>query len=176
MPFLLTVGRLTPAKGHDLLLTAFAEVHTTQPELYLAILGDGPLRRPLEAQAKALGIASHVHFAGHVADPFPWYRAAVALIHPARFEGLPNVVLEAMSTGLPVVVSDAQVGLHDFVRNGESGLVVAADAPAGFVVAMVALATDVSLRRRLAMAGREAVESCRADKAIQSWSKALGLT
>jgi glycosyltransferase involved in cell wall biosynthesis len=174
-PFLLAVGRLSPAKGHDLLLTAFAQIHSKYPDLHLAILGDGRLREPLETQARALGIGNHVHFRGFVADPFPWYRAALALIHPARFEGLPNVVLEAMSVGLPVAVSSAQAGLRDFVRDGETGLVVAADEPAAFAAAMSTLTTDAVLRSRLAAAGREAVEPCRAEAAIRSWSEALGL-
>jgi glycosyltransferase involved in cell wall biosynthesis len=141
----------------------------------LAILGEGRLRAALKAQAHTLGIDNFVHFQGFVANPFPWYRAALALIHPARFEGLPNVVLEAMSVGLPVAVSSAQAGLRDFVRDGESGLVVAADEPAAFAAAMSALATDAALRNRLAAAGREAVEPCEADRAIRSWSEALGL-
>lgn len=175
-PFLLSVGRLSPAKGYDVLLAAFARLHVRRPDLHLAILGEGPLRGTLEAQAKALGLSDRVRFAGYVSDPFPWYRAAMALVHPARFEGLPNVVIEAMSVGLPVLVSDAQSGLRDFVRNGETGLVVKTDGPAALVDAMAMLADDPALRRKLGDAGGAAVELCRADKAVAAWTEALGLT
>lgn len=175
-PFLLTVGRLSPAKGHDVLLEAFVRVHAIRPNVHLAILGDGPMRVALETQARAMDIGDHVHFAGYVDDPFPWYRASVALVHPARFEGLPNAVIEAMSVGLAVIATDTQSGLREFVRNGESGLIVISDEPTSLAEAMVRLMDDPALRLRLGEAGRLAVEPCQADKAVKAWTSAAGLT
>src|SRR5204863_8473889 len=117
-PFFLAAGRLDAQKGYDVLLAAFAEAACERGNVELVILGNGPMRETLEARARELQIADRVTFMGRVDDPFPWYRAAIALVHPARFEGMPNVVLEAMSEGLPPVISDAQEGLRGIVQDG----------------------------------------------------------
>ena len=174
-PFFLAAGRLTRQKGYDILIEAFASLAGSLPSWRLALLGDGPLRGELERKSVSLGLADRVHFAGYVENPFPWYWRAAAFVHPARFEGLPNAVIEAMSCGLPVVISDAQEGLRDFVTHDETGLIVAVDSAQALAEAMTRLAGDPKLRGRLGAAGCIAIEPCRADKAVQAWTSALGL-
>jgi glycosyltransferase involved in cell wall biosynthesis len=174
-PFFLAVGRLTGQKAYDVLIAAFAEIGKLLPGWRLVILGDGPLRDDLTRLSAALGVSEHVQFAGHVGDPFAWYRAAKVFVHAARYEGLPNAVLEAMSEALPVVVTDAQPGLRDFVRDGESGIVVGVDSIPALADAMIRLAKDEGLRRRLGDAARDAVTPCRPDRVVAAWSAALAL-
>jgi len=174
-PCFLAVGRLNAQKGYDVLLSAFATAAAALPDWNLILLGDGPLRPDLEAQAAKLNIAGRVHFEGYIADPFPWYRASSVFVHPARFEGLPNSVLEAMSEGLPVIVTDSQTGLQDFVQDGTTGVVVPTDNVHRLAHAMVSLAQDQTRRQRLGDAGRAAVAPCRSDHAVEAWSRALGL-
>ena len=170
-PFFLAAGRLDTQKAYDILLTAFAEV-TRDHDTDLVILGSGPLRETLEAQARALKIADRATFMGRVDDPFPWYRAAIALVHPARFEGMPNVVLEAMSEGLPPVISDAQEGLRGIVQDGQSGLVVAVESVAGLASAMRRLADDPQLRARLSSGAQASVE-VQVSGALEKWTDAV---
>lgn len=172
-PYILAVGRLEHQKGIDVLLPAFAQVSAALPEWKLVILGDGSLRQSLQQMATALGVAPRVIFAGHVADPSPWYRQARMLVHPARFEGLPNAVLEAMDASCSVIVTDAQTGLCEFVRDGETGLVVPVDSVSALADAMLRLSQDRGLCERLGRAGREAAAPCRTENAISLWSDAL---
>jgi glycosyltransferase involved in cell wall biosynthesis len=86
---------------------------------------------------------------------------------------MPNAVLEAMSEGLPVVVNDAQTGLRDVVRDGVTGVVVPAGKAAPLAQAMLALARDAELRRRLGEQARLALAPFHADAAIAAWRKAL---
>jgi GalNAc-alpha-(1->4)-GalNAc-alpha-(1->3)-diNAcBac-PP-undecaprenol alpha-1,4-N-acetyl-D-galactosaminyltransferase len=172
-PFVLAVGRLERQKAVDVLLSAFAQVASALPEWKLAVLGDGALRESLQQQALTLGIAASVTFAGRVEDPGPWYRQARMLAHPARFEGLPNVVLEAMDARCPVIVTDAQTGLREFVRDGETGLVVPVASVAALAEAMLRLAGDPELGKKLAGAAHDAVAPCRTVNAIALWSETV---
>ena len=171
-PFFLAAGRLDPQKAYDVLLSAFAQVSRDRDDVDLVILGNGPLRGTLEGQARDLKIADHVRFAGRVDDPFPFYRAALAFVHPARFEGLPNAVLEAMSEGLPPIVSDAQAGLRDIVRDGQSGLVVPVDSVPALAAAMTRLLDESQTRERLSAGARLSVEAQLAG-ALEKWTDAV---
>ncbi len=174
-PYFLAVGRLDRQKGHDILLEAFAMLKTDLPDWRMVVLGDGPLRDNLQGMAANLSISDRVYFAGFAENPFPWYRAAQIFIHPARFEGLPNAVLEAMNERLPVVVTDAQEGLRDFVVDRVSGLVVPVGSADALAAAMVELAKDPNLRQHLGAAAHSAVELCRADNAVTAWTAKLEL-
>lgn len=170
-PFFLTVGRLDTQKAYDVLLTAFADV-VRDRDAELVILGSGPLRETLKAQARELKIADRVAFKGRVEDPFPWYRSAIALVHPARFEGMPNAVLEAMSEGLPPIISDAQEGLRGIVQDGLSGLVVAVESVPALSSAMHTLAGDPQLRSRLSSGAKASVEA-QLSGALERWTDAV---
>ena len=170
-PFFLAAGRLDTQKAYDVLLTAFADVARGH-DINLVILGSGPLREALETQARELRLADRVAFMGRVDDPFPWYRSAIALVHPARFEGMPNAVLEAMSEGLPPVISDAQEGLRGIVQDGQSGLVVAVESTTGLVSAMRKLADDPQLRSRLS-SGAKASVVAQLSGALEKWTDAV---
>ncbi len=104
-PVLLYLGRLGYRKGLPRLLEAFARLR--RPELRLLLLGDGPLRGPLQRRAVRLGIADRVRFAGFgdrgtVRD---WLQRAACLVHAADYEGFPLVLLEAMACGIPIVTT-----------------------------------------------------------------------
>jgi glycosyltransferase involved in cell wall biosynthesis len=103
---LLFVGRLTKQKGLDDLLHAITRSHASAGrELHLVVVGDGPDRQKLERTADELGIAGRCVFVGQVEDPRPYYEIADALVVPSRWEGTPNVLLEAMASGTPTIAS-----------------------------------------------------------------------
>ena len=171
-PFFLAAGRLDVQKAYDSLLKAFAEVAYGRGDVELVVLGSGPLRQALETQADELGISNRVIFMGRVDDPFPFYRAAIAFVHPARFEGLPNAVLEAMSEGLPPIISDAQEGLRGIVQEGQSGLVVPVGAVGALSGAMNRLLNEPQLRSHLSAGARQSVET-ELSGAIDKWTEAV---
>jgi glycosyltransferase involved in cell wall biosynthesis len=102
------VGRMVGVKALDVLLDAIADLAPAWPKLRLYLIGDGPLRRSLEAKVVASGLARHIIFAGRVAhrDLPQYYRAADVTVLPSHWEGMPNILLESHACGTPFVASD----------------------------------------------------------------------
>ncbi|WP_019591002.1 glycosyltransferase [Thioalkalivibrio sp. ALE20] len=129
-PVILAVGRLRPQKDFATLLRAFALLHARRP-CRLIILGEGPERDRLQGLARELGIADHVDLAGFRSNPYPFMRAANLFVLSSRFEGSPNVLVEAMALGTPVVSTDCPSGPREILAGGRLGpLVPVGDAPA----------------------------------------------
>lgn len=104
---ILSVGRLIDAtKGQSDLIRAFAGFAQTHPDFHLVFLGEGPSLPDLSALARALGVSDTVHFPGYQRDPWSFYSRAAIFAHTARHEAFGNVIVEALSFGLPVVATD----------------------------------------------------------------------
>ncbi len=137
------VARLSHEKGVDLAIAALALLRSRGQDAALAIAGDGPEEQALRRQAEAAGLADRVHFLGRVADVGALYRTLDCLMIPSRdgAEGLPNVLLEAMSAGLPVVATRV-AAVPEVLVDEAAGLVVPpGDAPALAAAAERALAS-----------------------------------
>lgn len=122
------VGLLVPIKGVEFLIAAWAELYRQnllRPADWLVIIGDGPCRRALERQAQEAGAADRVRFVGSIAqtEVARWIGAATVLCLPSRNEGTPNVIVEALASGIPVVASKVG-GIPDLIREGENGMLV----------------------------------------------------
>lgn len=174
-PTVVTVGRLVDQKGIDVLLAAWAKAGAALPDWRLAIVGGGPLEDELKARARDLGIEGSVGWHGQVSDPFPFLRGAQFFVMTSRFEGTPNALLEAMSCGLPAVVSDASPGPCELIGAGDdaAGLIVPVDNPEATAEAIIRMARDETLRRRLALNARERAGFHEADQAIEVWLRLL---
>ena len=131
-PHFLGVGRLAAQKGFDLMVEAFARVAPRLPEAQLWVLGEGEGRAALEQQAERLGLAPRVHVVGHVPNPYVWMRHASAFVLSSRYEGLPNVVLEAIACGAPVAAFDCPGGTREILEQIGGQILV----PAGHVDAL----------------------------------------
>jgi len=162
-PFtLLAVGRLVPKKGFDVLVDAAARL---RGPVLLRIVGDGPERERLDAQVNATGLQDRVRLEPPVThDELPAaYAAANAVVVPSvrdasgDRDGLPNVVLEAMACGRPVVASRI-AAIESAVRDGETGLVTEPGSADALATAIDTLRGDPTLRARLGVAGRLVVE------------------
>ena len=153
-PHVVAAGRLGRQKGFDMLLDAFAGARRRGAAGDLTILGEGPDRTALEAQAARLGIASAVRFTGFRENPFPYFAAADLFVLSSRYEGLPNVVLEAMACGCPVVAFDCPRGVREIVRTGRNGVLLPPEDVAGLEDALAHLlrASEerATLRRQIA--------------------------
>jgi len=154
---LLAVGRLGPEKRFDRLLRVLGRVRE-RAALRATIVGDGPLRPELEALAATLGLgADCLTFAGAATDMAAHYQAADLLVLTSDWEGTPNVVLEAMASGLPVVATRVG-GMADIVTNGSAGLLLDAADEEGLAAAITTLGTDVDARRAYGSRARAFVE------------------
>ncbi len=151
----LSVGRLSLEKGHADLIRAFARVRSiAATPLRLVFVGDGPELARLEALARALNVRDATTFAGHQSDVRPYYAVADLFVLPSHSEGSPNVLLEAMDAGVPVVATAAG-GIPEIVTAGESALLVEARDSQALAAAMARLLSDEDLRIRLTIAARE---------------------
>jgi GalNAc-alpha-(1->4)-GalNAc-alpha-(1->3)-diNAcBac-PP-undecaprenol alpha-1,4-N-acetyl-D-galactosaminyltransferase len=173
-PTVLSVGRLTRQKGYDVLLRAFAQLNG-RANWRLAIAGDGELREELGAFAENLGIAQQTYWMGAVKDPFTLYREAEFMVLASRFEGVPNVLLEAMVCGLPAIITNGSPGPLEYVEDGHNGIIVDADDHAALAAAMASLMDSRDLRRRLGAAAGKSLTKSNADAAIATWKNALSL-
>jgi len=118
-----TVARMAPNKGQSYLIAAFAKVKQVIPEAQLVFIGDGRLRRELEAQA-AETAGDSIHFLGHRADIAGLLRAMDAYVHPSiGSEGLPKSILEAMAAGVPCVGTSAG-GIPEIINTADVGYLV----------------------------------------------------
>jgi len=124
------VGRLVPQKGFDRLISDLAR---GPPDWHCDVLGEGPERVALEALARRLGARSRVTFHGFVANPAPRIAGADACLVPSRFEGMPNVALEALALGTPVIATPEAGGARELPD------VTSAGAGAAFIAAMQAV-------------------------------------
>jgi colanic acid/amylovoran biosynthesis glycosyltransferase len=161
---IICVASLEPVKGHRYLIEACARLAERGIDWYCHLVGDGPMRHALEVQIERAGLQSRVRWHG------PQPRAAVAKLlaaadvavlasHPTsdgRREGIPVALMEAMSSGLPVVAT-AISGIPELVEAGVTGLLVPSGDAEAMATALARLARDPELRRRMGQAGREKV-------------------
>ena len=156
---LVCIGRLSAEKGQLDLLEAAALLPRNgyAGEWRLVFVGDGPDRQRLEAAAMRLACDRSVVFAGHRADVGPFYGIATMVVMPSHSEGSPNVLLEALSHGVPVVAT-AVGGVPEIATGGEDAILVPAGSPPRLAEGIGALCRDASRRARIASAGRTVVE------------------
>jgi len=152
-PRLLCVGRLIPIKGHIVLLRAFAEARKELPGLELEIAGRGPLEPALKALALELDLADSVRFLGHVSPIQAAIERAAVVVVPSMGEGFGMVALESMERSRPVIAA-AIGGLGELVRDGETCVLVPPGEAEPLRDAIVRVAGDLELARKMGEAGR----------------------
>ena len=157
-PLVLFAGRLMPQKGVDDLISALDLLQHVRPGLKTLIVGAGPLESELQETAHAFRLDDKVRFLGHRDDVPQLLAAADLLVLPSLYEGLPNIVLEAMRFSKPVVATAAP-GTTEVVVDGETGLLVPVRNPPALAKAIRDVTDDRTLAARFGAAGRVRVES-----------------
>ncbi len=154
----ISIGRLSREKAHADLIAAFNELCALNPNLNckLVIVGDGPERAQLELAAQSSPAANGIVFAGCTNDVQPFYALANVFVLPSRSEGSPNVLLEAMAAGVPVVAT-AVGGVPEMVVNEESALLVAANSPPSLAAAIARVLSNREIAQRLIANAHELV-------------------
>jgi glycosyltransferase involved in cell wall biosynthesis len=148
----LAVGRFDPQKDYPTMLQAFARVVHKHSNTILLIAGDGPLRKTMENLARELGIEKRTKFLGIRRDIPQLMNAADAYVMSSSWEGMPNVLLEASATGLPIVATDVG-GNREIVLDGVTGFLVPPRNPEALARAMLRI-MDLSDEERKEMGKR----------------------
>lgn len=157
---LLFVGRLAAQKGVPVLLAALVRARRVRPSLTLTLVGDGPDRAVIEAEAEALGLGGAVAFLGYQGqeEVARLLSESSALVLPSFAEGVPVVLMEAMAAGLPVVATQV-AGIPELVENGVSGLLVPPGDEVELARAILDATEDAAMAKRMGAAGRARVLS-----------------
>jgi len=150
------IGRLHPQKGHSVLFDALEDLTDLPAPWHLLVVGDGPLRRPLEQRVLQSKLNLRVIFTGLRSDIPEILAASDVFVFPSLYEGLPNAVLEAMAMGLPIIASDAD-GIPELVLEGLTGRLVPCGDCDALRSGLVEAIQHPELRRRWGEAGRRRV-------------------
>lgn len=153
-----TITRLVWKRGHEELLKAAALIARAEPAAKLLVVGDGPLRRSLEEQARGLGLNGGVRFLGAIPQAARLLPHFDVFVLSSVWEGMSNGLLEAMAAGRPVVATRVG-GNPEVIVDGETGLLVPPKNPQALAEAVLRLLRDRELARRLGEAARRRVES-----------------
>jgi glycosyltransferase involved in cell wall biosynthesis len=156
VPRVLFTGRLHPQKNIPLLLEAWTEVARRTPA-NLILLGPGTERASLQAMTEELGISHRVQFAGAVADPAEYLRAADVFVLPSVAEGMSNSLLEAMSTALPCIVSGIG-GNTDLIQDGETGRLVPDPTPQSWAKTLLEVIENPDQAQQMGRSARALIE------------------
>ncbi len=156
-PTIITVGRLVAQKDVPLFLQAADLLRRRHPTARFLVVGDGPLRRDLQSEAAALGLGSAVAFLGERADIPDLLGTADVFWLTSAWEGLPNVLLEALASAVPVVTRDVGAA-REIVRHGQTGYIVPARDPGAFAAHTGAILASPETGRAMGLAGRRVVE------------------
>lgn len=171
-PVLLAIGRLNEAKDFPVLIRAFAQLRQ-QREVRLVILGEGELRRDLEALVEQLGLDSNtVQLPGFVANPYAWLARCSLFVLSSRREGLPGALIEAMACGAPVVSTNCLSGPDEILEGGRWGRLV----PVGDINALaqaMAATLDAPMTERPDVRKRAA--DFEQERAVDAYLQLLGL-
>ena len=153
---ILVVGRYSREKGQDRIPRIAADLMARRDDFQFILIGEGPDEEDLRALIAREGVGDRVELHPFVADIRPYYRAATLCVLPSRREGMPNVVLEALLMGCPLVSMDVG-GVREIVSTGVEALVVPQDDVGSLVRAIESVLDDDQLRKRLSVAGRERI-------------------
>jgi GalNAc-alpha-(1->4)-GalNAc-alpha-(1->3)-diNAcBac-PP-undecaprenol alpha-1,4-N-acetyl-D-galactosaminyltransferase len=167
-------ARFHKNKQFDLLIRSFSKIHDKYPEWILVILGDGEEKESLANLVSDLEINDKVIFPGIVGNISAWYERADLFVLSSKMEGFPNVLLEAMSYGLPSISFDCNTGPRDMIQDGINGILVNPEEnEAGITNALIKMIEDNNLRKKIS---RESVllrDKYSVKNIMQIWDKNL---
>ena len=156
---IVAAGRLVPQKGFTALITSFAALADDYPDWQLMIYGEGRDRAALESAARRLSLGDRVVLPGVSKDMRAAFAAADLFVLPSRYEGYPNVLLEALASGCAVIATDCPGGTAEILGGGKYGVLVEPENPAALTTELQRMMSNQALRRQFAAQGREAVSA-----------------
>lgn len=167
------VGRMSFEKGYDRLIEAFANVSTACDNWNLLIIGDGSERARLTAAVQRHGLNDRALLLGWLESPWVSVPESSIVVLPSRYEGFPNVLLEAMSRGLAPIAFDCESGPSEIIRPNIDGLLVPEGDIAVLATAMQSLANDPDRRRQLGESAQSVNDRFSPERIYAQWETVL---
>ena len=171
----ITIGRYAYQKGYDLLIKVWAEVHRQCPDWVLDIIGDGEDRDKLQEMVRSLGLEGSINLKHSTQDIEKEYLDASIVALSSRYEGLPMILLEAQSFGLPIVSFGCKCGPKDVITDGKDGFIVEEEDIDGMAEKIVTLIRDEGLRKSMGSAALAASERYSEKAVMQQWVTLFGV-
>jgi len=165
-PVVLQVACLKPQKAPERFVELAARLAPRFPDAHFVLVGDGVLRRRLEALRAAAGLGGRLHMPGWRRDVPALLDAATVVTLTSRFEGLPRALVEALAAGVPVVAM-AVDGVVEVIREGVNGFMVPEGDLAGLATRVEAVLADTGLRARLASHASELLDEFDRDRMVR---------
>lgn len=177
---ILGVGSKPEQKGFDLLVRAFARLAADWPAWDLVILGVDPASdagcgggASVQQLAEDVGVGQRLHLPGRVGNVADWYQRADLFVLSSRYEGFPNVLLEAMASGCPSIAFDCDTGPRDVIQHEVNGVLVPAESVGGLANMMARLAATENLRVELGIQAMSVRETFSERRVMALWQRAL---
>jgi GalNAc-alpha-(1->4)-GalNAc-alpha-(1->3)-diNAcBac-PP-undecaprenol alpha-1,4-N-acetyl-D-galactosaminyltransferase len=172
-PSLIAIGRLNSAKGFDILMKAFYQIHRKYPDWSLTILGEGSSRLELEELRSKLNLNDTVHMPGQVQNVNQQLRQADIFVMSSRFEGFPMALCEAMACGLPVISTDCLSGPREIIEHGVNGILVATEDVDALAIGLEQLISNPKKREQLSQLAPKILEKFGLEKVMKLWEEAI---
>lgn len=151
-----SVGRLSKEKRYDVLIAAAALVRDQMPQVKFVVVGDGAQREVLQQQVARLGLQKTFLFVGMRTDVRPFYALMDLFVLPSVWEGLPTVILESMTCGIPVVATDIP-GTRELITHGRTGWLTPPNDAAGLAESILAALRSPAACQRIVQTARQEV-------------------
>lgn len=165
---IVSVGRLHEQKNHEMLIDAFAGFYKSHHNYRLVIYGEGENKENLMKRAEDLGISESVSLPGAIKDVFPKIGQARIFVLSSNYEGMPNVLIEAMCVGLPCITTKVS-GTKELIKNGENGILVNIGDAKGLERAIEKVADNKMLADKLAHNAVKIYQIVNRDKIQLDW-------
>ena len=168
--FILMVGRLAPDKDQKTAILAIKYLNNNRTApIHLLLAGDGPLKQDLAGFIKENNAGSYVHLLGNCFDIQNYYSAAYVYVHSSPCEGLPTVLLEALTYGVPIAATDSIPGVREIIKNNECGLISPVGDWKSLGENIRRLYNDIELREELKTKGFERIKDFAPEIALEKF-------
>jgi glycosyltransferase involved in cell wall biosynthesis/GT2 family glycosyltransferase len=169
---IVAVGRLSVQKNYSLLIKAFSII-CSRIDAELIILGDGELRSRINNEISQYGLTEKVHLFGFVSNPYKYMKASDIFALSSLWEGFPNVLLEAMACGIPVVSTGCHSGPNEIIESGENGILVPVNDHERFAEEIVRLAHNNALYNSIRENGKRKIRQFDIRNITHEWEKII---
>jgi len=165
----ITIGSLKEVKGHKYLITAFSKVVKEIPNSKLIIIGEGPLRKELEMLIEKLALSNNIILMGRKKNPYKYLSNTNIFILSSITEGFPNVLIEAMGLGLPIISTNCETGPKEILQNGKYGILVKIKNSEDLAKNMIALARNKIALTSFSKKSVQRVKKFQLQKILNNW-------